>query len=490
MDPADLPEEPPVREPSTGISINGCSVSDFLPPQKHPTKAELDAPIDIAQAIGEGLAQLVPGPMRLAHLAQTDFETLDELGRIEALVECGRIEAWIASHKQKLLATVITQDSTDALWCVEEVAAAMRLSGQRARNELHIAQRLCTSLPGTLAALSAGQIDIRQATVITERSTDLPDEVLGRYEARVLKVAPRQSIDGTRRTAKQAALSLDPAGAKERAARQVADRHVTVRAGDDDDMAWLQAYLPAADAQAMFDALTAVAKTASAEDVRTRDQRRADVLVDLVLNGAGEELPTSHGRRPNVDVVISLATLIGQDDEPGWLDGYGPITADYARQIAHDPTGTWRRLITDPVDGRLLDYGTTVYEPPAHLAAHVIARDGTCTFPFCDARARHCDLDHIVPFPEGPTSADNLDPKHRRHHNAKTHHRWRTRRDPVTGDTHWRSPLGRHYITSPPQRWTLPPAATPITEPEELDTPSDAAQNTTAPPPEPDPPPF
>ena len=79
LDPADLPEEPPVRDDDeswTGVSINGCSVADFLTPQKNPSKVELDAPIDIAQAIGEGLAQLVPGPMRLAHLAPSDSECL------------------------------------------------------------------------------------------------------------------------------------------------------------------------------------------------------------------------------------------------------------------------------------------------------------------------------------------------------------------------------------------------------------------------------
>jgi len=31
--------------------------------------------------------------------------------------------------------------------------------------------------------------------------------------------------------------------------------------------------------------------------------------------------------------------LAGVEDEPGWLDGYGPITADTARALAADETG-------------------------------------------------------------------------------------------------------------------------------------------------------
>ncbi|WP_239374834.1 MULTISPECIES: hypothetical protein [unclassified Frankia] len=40
-----------------------------------------------------------------------------------------------------------------------------------------------------------------------------------------------------------------------------------------------------------------------------------------------------------------------------------------ARQVAGD--GVWRRLVTDPVDGKLLDYGQTTYRPPADLTRFV-----------------------------------------------------------------------------------------------------------------------
>src|SRR5207248_2123178 len=73
-------------------------------------------------------------------------------------------------------------------------------------------------------------------------------------------------------------------------------------------------------------------------------------------NGAG----TGSGGNPTkvvVRVTVPISTLMGLDDQPGDLAGYGPIPAAVARDIAAG--GTWKRLLTDPVSGMLLDYGRT-----------------------------------------------------------------------------------------------------------------------------------
>jgi hypothetical protein len=329
------------------------------------------------------------------------------------------------------------------------------LSGPAAQNLLKNAERLCGSLPTTLAALSEGRISLAQATAIAEASYQLPDDVLPEYEARVLAAAHQQSTVQLTRTAKRAAMQLDPASAEHRHQRSVADRHLRI-APAGHGTSWLMALLPAAQTQLLYDRVDAAARLAPADDLRTRDQLRADALVNAVLNGIDGELPTTQGHRPGITVVVPLSTLVGASEEPGWLAGYGAITAGYARQLAHDPTGTWRRLVTDPVSGQLLDYGTTRYRPPRHLGDHVIGRDGECTFPFCTQQARRCDLDHIEPYPDGSTSAGNLHPLHRRHHNAKTEGGWRVSRHPHTGSSHWISPTGRHYRTDPPERWPMP----------------------------------
>ena len=164
--------------------------------------------------------------------------------------------------------------------------------------------------------------------------------------------------------------------------------------------------------------------------VGSADARRADVLVEWAVAALdAPSLPTKHRRRPNISVTIDLATLLGLADDPGELAGYGPIPASAARALAAD--GEWRRLVTDPTSGALLDYGRRTYTPPAALVDFLLARDGTCRFPGCPRPAELCDLDHGVAWDDGGgTDRDNLGPLCRRHHRLKTHTGWQLKRSP------------------------------------------------------------
>jgi hypothetical protein len=152
---------------------------------------------------------------------------------------------------------------------------------------------------------------------------------------------------------------------------------------------------------------------------------------------------------PHIQVTVAATTLLGFDDLPGELAGYGPIPAEMARQIAGDPDSTWRRILTDPVSGVLLDYGTTVYRPPPALARHVIARDQVCCFPGCRQPAEYCDLDHRNPYPDGTTSEGNLGSLCRHHHRAKSEGGWRWRRT-ADGVIIWTAPTSHIYDAPTP----------------------------------------
>jgi len=154
------------------------------------------------------------------------------------------------------------------------------------------------------------------------------------------------------------------------------------------------------------------------------------------------------------------------------IEHAGPIPAELARRLAAG-SDMWRRLVTDPVTGHLLDFGTRKYEPSAALREYIIARDRTCQFPGCARASYLCDLDHVTPFTGtdegGATSADNLLALCRRHHRLKTHNHWtlRVRKpdDDLTADSpdrepredsgetiiEWTSPRGAVYSRSRPQ---------------------------------------
>jgi hypothetical protein len=94
-----------------------------------------------------------------------------------------------------------------------------------------------------------------------------------------------------------------------------------------------------------------------------------------------------------------------------------------------------------------------VHDPSEAIARHVRAEAPTCSFYDCPRRSRSCDLDHDTPWPRGPTSVANLDPKCRRHHNAKTVGVVQTTltAGPGTGrrSGRWRLPGGLEITTAP-----------------------------------------
>jgi hypothetical protein len=218
-----------------------------------------------------------------------------------------------------------------------------------------------------------------------------------------------------------------------------------------DGMAELSAVLPADGAALVKTVLDSLAAGKTSGETRTLDQRRADFLVDVFARVLGDpSLPEQHGHRPAIQVTVAASTLLGCDEQPAELDGYGPITAHTARRIAADHTGTWRRILTDPATGQILDYGRKTYRPPANLADHVIARDKTCVFPHCRRPARSCDIDHGEDWcTGGATCEHNLHPLCHRHHHAKHNAGWRVTRQP-DGTYLWTAPTGHTHTVHLP----------------------------------------
>ena len=196
---------------------------------------------------------------------------------------------------------------------------------------------------------------------------------------------------------------------------------------------------------------------------RSRAQRLADALVALTAAVAGDSdvLPSLAAAKTPMwrcGITISADTLLGLADAPGELAGFGAIPAPLARALAAD--AGWAALVTDARNGRLLKLTPQIYRPSAALRALVVARDQHCQHPGCLRPADRCDLDHTEPFnherPEdgGLTTPEQLHPRCRKHHNAKTWYGWRVD-TACNGTLVYRTPLGRAYEVPPP---TLPTA--------------------------------
>ena len=149
----------------------------------------------------------------------------------------------------------------------------------------------------------------------------------------------------------------------------------------------------------------------------------------------------------SIGVVVSIQSLFGFTDTPGELaDGSAHVPATLIRELAGQPGTLFYRLLTDPT-GYLLDVTELGRFPSGRLAAAVRFRDGVCTNPICHASADRCDLDHVVPHPEGPTAGTNLDPKCRHDHRAKTHAGFTTTL--TAGQATWTTPTHHEYPAAP-----------------------------------------
>jgi hypothetical protein len=184
-------------------------------------------------------------------------------------------------------------------------------------------------------------------------------------------------------------------------------------------------------------------------------QLRTDVLADL-LTSAGMDTGPAAGIRAEVMVTVPAFTLLGLDEQPAELDGYGPVPAAVARRLC-GRAGSFRRLLTHRETGIRLSYGTTVYRVPADLARAVRHRNPQCTFAGCTRSARQCDLDHTRDFAAGgATSLDNLGPACRMHHRLKHTTGWTPVQRPG-GIFTWTSPAGLTYTTFPDHLADGPP---------------------------------
>ncbi|MEN0128299.1 MAG: DUF222 domain-containing protein, partial [Brevundimonas sp.] len=257
--------------------------------------------------------------------------------------------------------------------------------------------------PALADALMAGTVDVRKVDVILAETLTLGS---GSERRRAIdeSLAAAGGLTGPQlaRHVRRHVLGIDPKTAKKRAAAARADRCVELQWAND-SMARLIAFVPAATAVAAYTVLDALAgTTGDALDARTVDQRRADAFGDIFdtiieteRTPSGDAVPRKHGRRVAVNVTVAASTLLGLDENPGELGGYGPIPAPVARELAQQ--GTWRRILTDPA-GAFVEAGTRTYRPGADLTRTVQTRDVTCTWPGCRQPATRTELDHIDPY--------------------------------------------------------------------------------------------
>ena len=361
----------------------------------------------------------------------------------------------------------------------EDVAAKLRISPATAQRKIDTARTLTTFLPLTSEALATGSISASHANAIVQETAAIIERgadplIIQEMETKAISYAEFHTPNQVGRKLKTLIANLDPASFEEISSIEREKRSVQMFPSDH-GMATIVALLPAIEAQSIMNLINDCARRAQKSDYLiarsavessklmqsevgkdsflTIDAYRADAFITLMLAQTSQDLTISsnsdqidsgltseqtsgltsgqtskpilsHRRPITIQLTMDLATMFGLQNNPAHLNGYGPIPASIARELAMD--AKWQKFITDPLTGVLLDYGRQFYVPPQALQDFIIARDRHCRFPGCAQPAHRTDIDHAIPWEEGgKTSPENLGLLCRRHHRLKTHGGWK-----------------------------------------------------------------
>ncbi|GHG57659.1 hypothetical protein GCM10011331_25850 [Flavimobilis marinus] len=461
------------------------------------------------------LAAAEPGAALVSALLEADLDGLDDYDVVEAVAAWDRVVSWAQAQQLEAVAVLADRESMNPPWPAtagrvarpnvtgEELALRLGRTRRAANVMVDMARALVGPLAPTGELLERGRLDLAQVRAIHDGLAGVPDAGCADVQDLVLDRAPERSPGQLAKDVSRALIALDPAGASARVEQACRGRRVDRPRALAHGMAGMWAVLPADRAITIDADLDSHARgLRAAGDGRTLDQLRADLFVDALTGAAHGDTPAPGGtdigapsgggslvsgpvrgpaargasgaaaappprsprrrdgwtpRRAQVNVTVPLTTLLGLTEEPGELAGYGPIDAGTARRLAAD--GTWRRIVTDPTAGTVLDVGRTTYRPPADLDAHVRHRDQSCARPGCGASAFGCDLDHTVDFHRGggrgTTSHDNLGPLCPRDHQIKTDGGF-SLEQPSAGTFRWTTPTGHSYEHTPGRPPPLP----------------------------------
>jgi hypothetical protein len=222
-------------------------------------------------------------------------------------------------------------------WAAEEVAVALSMPVMSAETLLARSLTMVHRLPGTLAGLESGLLHLGHLWPLLDKIGVIADDALRTsMETDLLAWMGRRA--GTTAAQLGAKIRRELLARNLRdAARELADqlrrRGVHLRPDRVDGMANLSVLLLVPEAAALVEALGAYADALvddpAAGPPRTRQQKMADCLMDLVLRPGQTDLPTV---RAQVTVVAPVGTLLG-GDQPAEVAGQ-PVPAEVARTLA------------------------------------------------------------------------------------------------------------------------------------------------------------
>ena len=419
-----------------------------------------------------------------------EFRSVDDATLVAAISEWTAAEAAAAARRLAAVAELTARrcgDDEHAHWACDawdaaaaEVSAAHGISHGRASGQMHLATSLRHRLPRVAEVFFDGRLSARVVAAIVWR-TDLVRRG-GALTLIDIAIAHRAAAWDTLSQFKlEQAIDTwidrhDP-GALRRTQVNSRSREVTIGPKNHESgTAAVWGRLLATDAAVLERKLTQMAHEVCEDDPRTIAQRRADALGALAAGAqglacrcGGPDCVAVDPRSASVIIhVLADAEAVAAEPDPHMSGETGAADSETTARPGSAvlvnggvvPTPLLAELIRTGAKIRYLrtppDAAQPQYRPSTALDEFVRMRDLTCRFPNCDRPAEACDIDHAVPWPDGPTHPSLLRCLCRKHHLLRTFWAgWKDVQSP-DGTIVWTSPTGHTYTTYPGSRLLFP----------------------------------
>ena len=349
-------------------------------------------------------------PVETEQFLAVDPSTLSDTALGDRIVALEQLARRVAAAQAAAIRVFDARGAADAHgaastgWWLRE---HLNVSPREARQAVGLARGL-DRLPLAAAAMGAGEITVAHARILAAQTRRLPAETVAAGEGFLVGWARRLDPHRFAVVVRRWVATVAPREFERDAEARYDARWLTV-ARTYAGMVSVSGMLDPEGGAIVHDALAALVAAHPGDDPRSKDQQRADALVDLVeLARSHELLPVSGGARPEI-----LVHLPATDGPAGLADGT-PLSTAALERLGCD--ARYRRLMLDALAVPVELGRTTRLVPPA-LRKYVALRDGGCRYPGCPRGAAFCEAHHVVFWRDGgETGAANLVLLCRYHH--------------------------------------------------------------------------
>jgi len=393
----------------------------------------------------------------LGAAGRVDVAGADRRVLCEVALEAEALRRQVDAVQGPALAELHGRDVTQGLHALATsrwLGREAKLPAGVARARVRTAAQLREFLPAVADALRDGRVGFDHARVFADAVNERNVEAMADEAERFVESASHKSFTAWRRDVEAFAELMDADGSHDPADDLLRNKltisHSSgfslVRGEMTEDLSLFVDWAIEQKADELFHRFTRQRESFPGSTVPPRATLRMLALDELLGIATGVDRGSTHGPIAEVSVVVHADHAPGDPANPPETSlGHPVVTTLDGRRVSRSLAellccDARTRILTATPSGKVWDQ-SEVHDPNRAQRRATRLRDGGCTFPGCGVAARHCDVHHVVRYPDGATVTDNLATLCRMHHRCVHRLGWSVTLA-ADGWTRWTSPSG------------------------------------------------